>query len=63
MSVAPRRDDAASTDVDARSVRGVQYLVSLQLATRVATFCLNTAVLRIVDPSVFGVRKAGTQYV
>jgi O-antigen/teichoic acid export membrane protein len=44
----------STNDVTARSLSGFKYLVSLQLATRVATFGLNTAVLRYVDPHVFG---------
>lgn len=35
-------------------VSGFQYLMGLQLATRISTFVLNTAVLRRVEPSVFG---------
>lgn len=35
-------------------VSGLKYLMGLQLATRMATFALNTAVLRHVEPAVFG---------
>jgi oligosaccharide translocation protein RFT1 len=46
---------ASMSDTNAaRSVTGFKYMVALQLATRLATFALNTAVVRHVEPAVFG---------
>jgi hypothetical protein len=43
------------SDADAvRTVQGFKWMVALQLATRIATFLLNVAVVRHVEPSVSG---------
>ena len=42
------------SSLESKAVRGVQFMVSLQLATRVLTFGLNTFVLRHAAPEILG---------
>eukprot|EP00727_Mastigamoeba_balamuthi_P006950 m51a1_g2876 putative protein rft1 homolog (517) ;mRNA; r:382949-385095 len=53
----------AVDDVVGRAARGVQYLIGLQLFSRVLTFALNVLVVRVVAKDVIGVYNVQLQLV